>query len=193
MATGLHHLPPEVVHQVFGYLVPKDAAAFRMQAVRYAAIGREYLETRLRFFTEKNSLERLAFFSSTPDLCKRIKTIVYEGNLLGERCKHDYFNHFRLEHHAGDCPQKPAPGASERALRLYQRNLAQWESNKGREFQHYRDLLDEQKTLVTSEQFRQALNLVSTFINLEHVQLSTETRCGHHLSQRFLEKYPLSW
>lgn len=190
---NMHILPPEVVHQVFGYLDPKDAAAFRMQGVRYAIIGREYLETRIRFFTHKESLDRLAFFAAWPEMRKRVTTIVYEGNCLAERCKFDYFNHFKLEHHAGEYPMKPQPGSSERALRLYQRNLTQWEAAKEKEFQHYRDLLKEQNVTLNGGQLQQTLGLLSTFPNIENIRMSTEARCGHHLSKRFLEKYPLSW
>ena len=191
----MDHLPAEVVHQIFSHLKFKDAAAARMSGRRYADIGAEYLVTRVRFFTEKGSVKRLRNFAKHPDMCKRIKTIVYEGNLLGNRCYHDYRDHFKEDHHAasGGLPSKPAEGASNRSLRLYNRNYEKWEDGIKQDFDEYRDAYEAQQELLYSVKFIKTLALTTTFPNLENIQLTTTSRCGHMLSQRYCEKYKLSW
>lgn len=188
-------LPSEVVHQVFSYLNFKDATATRLMNKRFADIGAEYLETQFRFFTEKGSLQRLRNLAKHPGMSKRIKTIVYEGNLLGARCFHEYRDHFKEDHHiaAGGLPRKPADGASARALRLYHRNCEKWEEDIKKDFDEYYDAYEAQHTLINSKKFERSLDLIAAFPNLEHIKLRAATRCGHNLSQRYAEKYKLSW
>lgn len=188
-------LPSEVIHEIFSYLNFKDATAARSMNKRYADIGAEYLETRVRFFTERGSLQRLRNFAKHPGMCKRIKTIIYEGNLLGERCYHEYRDHFKEDHHiaAGGLPREPADGASDRTRRLYKRNCEKWEEGVKKDFDEYWDAYEAQHGLLYSKKFENFLDLIATFPNLEHIKLKAATRCGHDLSQRYAEKYKLSW
>lgn len=188
-------LPAEVVHQIFKHFNFHDAAALRLLGKRYADIGAEYLVTRVRFFTEKGSLQRLRNFAKHPGMCKQIKTIVYEGNLLGLRCYHAYRDHFREDHHAGagGFPQKPADGASQRTLRLYKRNYEKWEEGIQQDFNEYHAAYEAQQGVLYSRTFEKTLSSTAMFPNLEHVHLTTASRCGHNLSQRYSDTYKLSW
>lgn len=189
-------LPAEVVHQIFSHLNFSDATASRLLARRYADIGAEYLETRIRFFTEKGSLQRLRNFAKHPGMCKRVKTIVYEGNLLGSRCYCDYRDHFKENHHtatAGDYPRPPPEGASDRTVRLHNRNHGKWEEGIKRNYDEYWDAYETQQELLHSNKFEKTLGLTVKFPNLETIQLTTASRCGHMLSQRYAEKYKMSW
>ena len=51
--------PPEVLHQIFGKLQFEDVATLRLMGSKYAAVGVEYLATRIRFHTAEESLLRL--------------------------------------------------------------------------------------------------------------------------------------
>lgn len=188
--------PAEVVHQIFSNLNLQDVAATRLVGRRYADIGAEYLVTRVRFFTEKGSLQRLRDFAKHPGMFKGIKTVVYEGNLLGNRCYHEYRDHFREDHHTtvGGLPQQPPPGSSARSLRLYSRNSEKWEAGIKRDFDEYLTAYAAQRNLLDSKMLDRVLaSSTAQFLNLENIQLTTASRCGHNLSKRYSEKYKLSW
>jgi hypothetical protein len=193
MTVTLHNLPPEVIHEIFAHLELTDVGAFRRLGQRYAVIGEDYLASRLRFFTETESLARLETFAKRSALSKGIKTIIYEGNLLGHRSKTDYLEHFKNDHHADEYPQMPENGSSNRTIRHYNRSLSQWQTSMERKFELFQGLLQEQQSLLHARYFSDALSTLTDFPNLESLELSTEARCSHRLSRRFMEKYPISW
>lgn len=195
MATSIENLPTEVVHQILSHLHPKDVSRFRMQGRRYAAVGAEYLATRIRFSTDEDSLDRIAFYADNPAMAKRIDNVVYEANVLAYRTRAEYMKHFQADHHTADVsyPDKLEPDATERAKRLYNRSLAQWEAARSTDYDTYQSVYSAQQSTLHSQRLRDVLGLLAQFPNIEHIKFSTEARCGHMLSQRFLEKYPLSW
>lgn len=186
-------MPSEVVHGIFDKLDFYSAVAFRMQSKRYAEIGAEHLVTRIRFFTEKHSLKRLIDLAEHTALRKSVKTIAYEGNLLALRCEHAYFDHFREIHHGDDLPEAPPRDATDRAKRLYKRSLAQWEEDRQQNFNYFQYSYDKQQELLLDDKFISTLALVHSFPNVENIELSTLTKCGHLLSARYVEEYPLTW
>lgn len=186
--------PPEILHKIFRHLKFDEVAALRAAAPKYATIGVEYLATRIRFHCSQASLNRLQEFTKHPVIRHQITNLVYEANLIADvGCFHNYRAHFELQHHINDKPQEPKEGCTTRERRLYLRNLAKWEAKISVDFEKYEEALSDQRQLLNSKFYNQLLkSCAKSFPKLESIEVSTVRRCKHHLSQRFLEKFPLS-
>ncbi|ETN39681.1 uncharacterized protein HMPREF1541_05907 [Cyphellophora europaea CBS 101466] len=189
----MDRLPTEVIFEVCQNLdFFDDIAAFRLQGRRYADVGAESLVSRVRFFTEKNSLLRLDNFAKHPILRNRVKTVVYEGSLLASRCFHAYRDHFKQDHHGAELAPKPAQNASERAKRFYRRSMEKWEVDIQQKYDEYKAAYDTQQDLLHSDTFKDMFDSLHDFPKLEAVEMTTASRCGHNLSWRYGETYALN-
>ena len=166
-------LPPEVLHKIAKQLDFAGLAAFRQTGTKYAAIGTEHLATTVRFHCSQASLDRLKLFVTHPIIRHKITTLKYEGNLIRDvGCIHGFLAYQQRGYRNAGRPRVPDEGCSKRERRLYQRNLAKWESEGEAKYGAYTETYDAQQSLLESSAYQ---NVVSSckraFTKLENVDL----------------------
>ena len=76
-------LPTELIHMVFKYLEPKEAAPFRWAGRLVAEIGLEYLISKVHLQLNERSYDRLFAIAAHPVVSKYIVELEYENEGLG--------------------------------------------------------------------------------------------------------------
>ena len=181
--------PPEVLHHIFSRLEFNGVAGLRLAGKKYAAVGTEYLVTRVRVHMSKESLLRLQAFEEHETFHKRVKSVVFEGAMVADvGCENSYAAHFDLHHHANEKPQPLSENATQREHRLYDRNLAKFNQGVLQKYQRCRNLYDQQQALLADDLLEEVIgNVTEAFPKLESLTLTNVGRCKHSLSERFLE------
>ena len=118
-------LPPELIHLVFAYLKPTEAAAFRWAGRIVAEIGLQYLAPTAYLALEEESYDRLLAIAEHPTVSKYVVKLVYEKEGLGFIDRNQFDHTIRrtwvipLRHDS----ERPGSSASARAWRAYEREL----------------------------------------------------------------------
>ena len=76
-------LPPELIHLVFTYLKPTEAAAFRWAGRIVAEIGLQYLAPTVYLALKEESYDRLLAIAENPIVSKYVVKLIYETRGLG--------------------------------------------------------------------------------------------------------------
>ena len=187
----MENCPDEVLLKVCQRLSFQDVANLRLVNRRLAEIGAEGLVKRVRFHVAQDSLDRLATIASHDVLRKRVESVVFEGNILANvGCVHVYTHHYDADHHSHERPQPPAPSASDRERRLYERNMTKFHREIATKYRQYRSLYDAQQKLLSSDAYEKFIEPnILLFPKLKMISLKTVGRCKHVLSDRFLQKF----
>jgi len=72
----MDRLPPELHHQVCGYLPPKDLPNYRLVDKQFAAIGAPVVFRQVTFHSSHASVDRLHAIAADPVLRKHLKYLV---------------------------------------------------------------------------------------------------------------------
>jgi len=105
-------------------------------------------------------------------------------------CRHHYLAHFDLEHHRDDKPQCPPANCSDRERRLYDRNLAKWETEILQKYTRYKSMLKQQEEIMQSTMYQDFIDTsMLNFPHLKEITLSNVGRCAHMLSDRFMQTF----
>ena len=181
--------PDEVVLKICRYLDFKDLASLRCVTRRLAQVGAEILVKRVRFHVSQDSLERLKAIASHNVLCKSVETVVFEGNLLANvGCVHAFTLHF--DNLTAERPSSPPYGATEREMRLFDRNLAKYQTEINNKSLRYRKTYDTQQAILKSESYTTTISdSIQRFPKLKKIVLTTVGRCKHVLSGRFMDMF----
>lgn len=187
----MEQCPDEVLLKICARLDFKSVANLRRVSKRLAEVGAEALVKKVRFHCSQDSLKRLHAISSHEVFCKYVDTITFEGNLLANiGCIHTYSAHYELEHHRGERPQAPSTFASDRARRLYERNMIKFHREVAQKYDRYRFFFDKQQKMLRSSAYADLIaTSIPRFPRLTKIALSTVGRCKHVLSERFLETF----
>ncbi|KAK5056562.1 hypothetical protein LTR84_012093 [Exophiala bonariae] len=183
--------PDEVVLKICGYLDFKDLASLRCVTRRLAQVGAEILVKRVRFHVGHDSLQRLKAIAAHNVLCKSVETVVFEGNLLANvGCVHAFTLHFDSDNLTADRPSSPPYGATEREMRLFDRNLHKYQTEINNKFLRYRDFYDTQQAILKSDSYTSLISdSIKRFPKLKKIALTTVGRCRHVLSERFMDMF----
>lgn len=181
----------EVVLNICRYLDFKDLASLRCVTPRLAQVGAEILVKRVRFHVGQDSLQRLSAIASHNVLCRSVETVVFEGNLLANvGCVHAFTLHFDSENMNTERPSSPAHDATEREIRLFDRNLAKYQQELNNKYTRYRNFYDTQQAVLKSDAYATLISdSVQRFPKLKKVVLTTVGRCKHVLSERFMDMF----
>ncbi|RMZ89498.1 hypothetical protein DV736_g3277, partial [Chaetothyriales sp. CBS 134916] len=182
---------PEILHHIFKRLESlSDIATLRLAGRKYATVGAEYLAPSVCFHASRSSIERLNAFVEHPVLRQHVQSLVFEGSLLlPPGCIH-WFCALPLIN--DDRPTPPATNASGRTRRLYERNLAKWETEAEEKYERYCYLYSAQRELIKSKLFQDAISqCAKAFPHLKEVLLVNVARCTHHLPQQFVNDFDI--
>ena len=184
-------LPDEVLVKISALLDFQSNANLRLASKRFAEVGAEALIKRVRFHCTEESMQRLHDIAHHGALCKYVDTIVFEGNLLaGVPCIHTFQAHYSLEHHRHERPDPPSKTATSREKRLYERNVAKFNSEIEKKHVKYLDLFSKQQKILSSAVYSEMIDpSILRFPRLTKIALSTVGRCKHVLSGRFLDSF----
>lgn len=119
------HLPSELIHLVFTYLQPTEAAAFRWAGRIVAEIGLQYLAPTVYLALKEESYDRLLAIAEHPIVSKYVLKLVYESEGLGCISRKSFDENIQSTR---VIPQRydsgrPDTFASARAWRAYEREL----------------------------------------------------------------------
>lgn len=122
----IESLPLELLHEVFAYLKPSEAAELRLFSRRLAAVGLQYLVPELHLIVKQDSLDRLQEISKYPVVSQHVTSLWYEADRLYHKCFHVWEQGVRSEEWFKNAREAstitpPCPGASGRDLRAYRR------------------------------------------------------------------------
>lgn len=183
-------LPTELWQIVCHSLKSNDLLQLRLVNKNLAAVAGEVLIRHVRFDTSQESLARLEAIATHDALKKGVKTLTCECGLLEQRCIHHYTQHYESQSHLGvDKPIKPSTDQkSERALRLYLRNLEKFEKLIKERYKTLCTKYDAQQHAI-----RSAKDVLARmeFPNLEEISLVTNAHLGypHSCSVGFCRRY----
>ena len=121
----IESLPLELLHEVFGYLKPSEAAGLRLSK-RLADVGIQYLVPEIHLIVKQDSLDRVQKISDHPVVSQHVKSFWYEADRLYNKCFHVWEEGVRSEEWLKNAREvttiaPPAPGASSRDLRAFRR------------------------------------------------------------------------
>ena len=129
----MDQLPAEVLHAICVNVEQTDLFSLRLASKQLAHIGAHHIFTygRLSFYLSEESLKRLEDVANNPTYATQIRTLSYDANhILPLQTLENYKKHFeRTFHHHPEPslrPEPPAKNDSDRAKRLYVRNLEKW-------------------------------------------------------------------
>ncbi|KEF63486.1 uncharacterized protein A1O9_01464 [Exophiala aquamarina CBS 119918] len=187
----MEDFPDEVLLKICRHLNFTDVSNLRCVTSRFAPIGAEVLIKRVRFHVSQVSLERLDAIASHQVLSKAVDTVFFEGNILANvGCIHAFSRHFEADHHNIDRPKTPGADATDREVRLYERNRQKFQQEISTKYERYRKLYDAQQTILNSGTYATLIaGSISQFPKLRKVVLSTVGRCKHVLSERFMTMF----
>lgn len=191
MSTPTGVLPVEIWHIICGHLVSHDVLlSLRLTSKSLADISAEFLITEIRIDTSTESFERLKAIADHDLLRKGVHKLTYEAGLLGDiRCIHSYMSHYDLDHHRAQKPSPPsASDNSDRASRLYARNIAKYNQELHDRYDAYRVAFDAQQTLLETPKAL-IFDSVDRLINLDHIVFRTDASCVHSVSPIFRQKF----
>lgn len=117
-------LPPELIHMVFRYLEPTEAAAFRWAGRVVAEIGLQYLVPTVHLALMEESYDRLLAIAEHPMVSKYVVKLEYEteGLMSTDREQFDQMIRFsEVIPQRQDSSERPSSSASARAWRAYER------------------------------------------------------------------------
>lgn len=118
-------LPRELIHLVFTYLQPTEAAAFRWSGRRAAVIGLQYLAPTVYLALKEESYDRLLAIAEHPIVSKYVVKLDYESEGLGCISRKSFDENVqstRVIPQRYDS-ERPDTFASARAWRAYEREL----------------------------------------------------------------------
>lgn len=75
-------MPTELLHDIFTYLTPTEAANFRRVDERIADIGIDYIVPVISLVLNEDSFNKLEAIAQHPAIRKRVDSIVFDGNYL---------------------------------------------------------------------------------------------------------------
>ena len=187
----MEDFPDEVLLKICRQLDFKDVANLRCVTRRLAQVGAEVLIKRVRFHVGQDSLQRLHTIASHHVLCKSVDTVVFEGNILANvGCVHAFTRHFDSDHHNIDRPKTPAANATDREIRLYERNRQKFQQEINTKYERYRTLYEAQQIVLKSDSYVNMIaDSIPQFPKLKKVVLTTVGRCKHVLSERFMNMF----
>lgn len=179
-------LPPELIHLVFTYLKPTEAAAFRWAGRIFAEIGLQYLVPTVYLALEEESYDRLWAIAEHPTVSKYVVKLVYETEGLGLIDRDQFDDRIRrtrvtpLRHDS----ERPGSSASARAWRAYERELVREKSLLSqdqttqlldRAWSMYNEYLASQKKLQQAKFFlKKTEKAIRQFQNLKSICASAD-------------------
>ena len=92
-----HCLPSELIHMVFAYLEPKEAAVFRWAGRVVAEIGLHYLTPKVYLRLREESYDRLLAIAEHPIASKCVVELQYETEGLPLINNLDFDEYFRCQ------------------------------------------------------------------------------------------------
>lgn len=119
------HLPSELIHMIFTYLEPTEAAAFRWLGRITAEIGLQYLAPTVYLTLNEESYDRLLAIAEHPVVSKYVVKLEYETEGLRRPDRESFDSMFRKK--IGFMPrryesERPSRFASARTWRSYERD-----------------------------------------------------------------------
>ncbi|KAF6219989.1 hypothetical protein HO133_003814 [Letharia lupina] len=117
-------LPAELIHMVFTYLKPTEAAGFRWAGRVVAEIGLQYLAPTAYLTLKEESYDRLLAIAGHPTVSKYVVELDYETEGLRPMAREDFDRMIRrtgVIPQRNDSSERPDSCASARAWRAYQR------------------------------------------------------------------------
>ncbi len=120
-------LATEVVHMIFGYLTPGEAANLRLLSKNMAAVGLHYLVPAVHLDLEEDSFNKLRDIADHPIVSKHVYELVYEVDRLESLSWEDWSRRimgagYNSWQYRGP-PEAPGANASAAAMRAYSQEL----------------------------------------------------------------------
>ena len=184
----IESLPLELLHEVFVYLKPSEAAGLRLLSKGLANVGIQYLVPEVHLIVKQDSLDRLQEISEHPVVSQHVTSFWYEADRLYDKCFHIWEQGVRSEEWIKNALEAssiapPGPRASRRELRAYRR--AKYSSRTPRHrytqsqlethFATFQALISQQARILGStfhmDRIKQALSRCS---RIKEVFMSTE-------------------
>lgn len=150
-------LPSELIHVVFTYLEPTEAAAFRWAGGVVADIGVQYLVPTAHLVLKEESYTRLLAIAEHPVVSKYVIKLVYEteGLKFADRQGFErWMNQSKPKTLSQFCSRRSYPSAGARSRQVYERGFVPLAASQ----KQTRQLLDRARSLY--EAYRASQNKV---------------------------------
>ena len=207
----MEKLPAEVLLVICGHLNQPSLFSIRLCHHTLAEVGAHYIFKHgiLKFHSAPESYERLRGVADNPVFAEQIRKLIFEASRIEvlstvEAFKHHLTKrphaHYHANYHPTQRPNSPAKDSSERAHRLYRRNLRKWrngdndiltKSELTKMQEAYQEKFDAQEKVADGGKERSMLReVIGKLPKLEELALENSARCPHVLSKQFLERFP---
>ena len=194
-------LANEVVHMIFAYLNPREAANLRLLSKRMALVGLHYLVPTIHLDLEKDSLKKLRDIADHPVASKHVYELVYEIDRLESLSWEDWSRRimgagYNSWQYRGP-PEPPWANASAATMLAYSQELEIYlsmpvhrfsQEQIHQEWNHFRDAYIKQwnicHSLSLGREIRDALKKLTNLRSVRTSSRNTMTRWMEGFTER---------